>query len=173
MATQWLRLWHDMPNDPKIYRLSNSANIVAECAHAQAESRRTCYPNWRDVEKQCGLNQDEFLRAFDELCFSGVVFGGFPSLLVALAERWPLAPMFGPIGSSRPCAESWKLVRSRIFKRDDYCCRYCGARGVKLECDHVVPICQGGDHSDENLVAACFTCNRSKAGKTPEQWRGT
>lgn len=26
--------------------------------------------------------------------------------------------------------------------------------------------------ADDNLVAACVPCNRSKGAKTPEQWRG-
>ena len=32
------------------------------------------------------------------------------------------------------------------------------------------PVCQGGSNDYENLVTACKSCNRSKAGKTPEQW---
>jgi 5-methylcytosine-specific restriction endonuclease McrA len=35
--------------------------------------------------------------------------------------------------------------------------------------DHVKPRNQGGKHTWENLVSACATCNRHKAGRTPEQ----
>lgn len=52
------------------------------------------------------------------------------------------------------------------------CWGYCGARGVPLECDHVFPISKGGSNEDDNLVAACVPCNRSKGANTPEQWRG-
>ena len=28
-------------------------------------------------------------------------------------------------------------------------------------------------NDDDNLVAACIPCNRSKGAKTPEQWKAT
>ena len=34
----------------------------------------------------------------------------------------------------------------------------------RLEVDHVVPVCKGGTNDPSNLVAACFRCNRGKAG---------
>lgn len=67
-------------------------------------------------------------------------------------------------------ANEWAEIRSRIFERDDYTCRYCGERGGKLECDHVIPHSRGGPDTDDNLVTACFKCNRSKKDKTPEEW---
>lgn len=74
-------------------------------------------------------------------------------------------------GPSRPSASVWQAIRERIFARDDYTCAYCSARGVKLECDHVVPVSRGGSHDDENLTTACFDCNRSKRDKLPGEWR--
>lgn len=71
----------------------------------------------------------------------------------------------------RPSAEVWKATRERIFLRDDYTCRYCNARGVGLECDHVVPVSRGGTHEDSNLATACFDCNRSKRDKLLSEWR--
>lgn len=57
-------------------------------------------------------------------------------------------------------------VRFEVFKRDDYTCRYCGRKSpdVVLEVDHVVPQCEGGTDDPINLVAACWDCNRGKAG---------
>ena len=60
----------------------------------------------------------------------------------------------------------------RIFSRDDYTCQYCGARGIKLECDHVHPVSRGGSHDDSNLVTACVGCNRAKRAKTVAEWKG-
>lgn len=68
-----------------------------------------------------------------------------------------------------PIAE-WRVVRSRIFKRDDYTCGYCGERGGRLECDHIIPVSRGGSHDDNNLRTACFKCNRSKHAKLVEEW---
>lgn len=60
-----------------------------------------------------------------------------------------------------------KKLRFEIFKRDAYTCRYCGHHppDVKLEVDHVVPICEGGSNDPANLVTSCFACNRGKSGR--------
>jgi hypothetical protein len=59
-----------------------------------------------------------------------------------------------------------KRVRFEVFKRDGFRCSYCGRHppDVLLECDHIVPICEGGDDTEDNLTTACFDCNRGKAG---------
>lgn len=171
MANAWFRMYAEFANDPKVQMLSEVAHRVAEIAHRQAEARRYCYPDWRAVERESGLCGDAFMSAFEELCASGVVFSGFPSLLVALADAWPLAPMFGPTQSARPSAEVWRKIRRSIFERDGFTCQYCGAKGVRLECDHVVPVALGGGHDDENLITACIRCNRSKGAKTLSAWR--
>lgn len=74
--------------------------------------------------------------------------------------------------NKRPSAEVWKKIREFVFLRDDYTCRYCGQRGVRLECDHVYPVSRGGSHDAINLVTSCFKCNRSKRDKTVEEWKG-
>lgn len=70
----------------------------------------------------------------------------------------------------RPMAHEWKKLRSAVFERDDYTCRYCGARGVKLECDHVHPVSRGGSSDMDNLATACRGCNRAKRAKTLQEW---
>lgn len=59
-----------------------------------------------------------------------------------------------------------KRRRFEIFKRDRFTCQYCGRRPpvVVLQLDHVIPVCQGGDNSTANLVAACEECNAGKSG---------
>src|SRR5688500_19311539 len=52
------------------------------------------------------------------------------------------------------------LNRRAIFLRDGHRCQYCGAAAENI--DHVVPRSQGGDHSWENVVAACRPCNTRK-----------
>lgn len=58
-------------------------------------------------------------------------------------------------------------VRFEVFKRDNFTCRYCGRKTpeVVLEVDHVVPVAEGGTDDMDNLVTACWECNRGK-GKT-------
>lgn len=74
-------------------------------------------------------------------------------------------------GDARPPAHIWRSLREQVFERDDYTCHYCGSRGVRLECDHVLPVSRGGGHDLDNLVTACFACNRSKRAKTVEEWQ--
>jgi hypothetical protein len=59
-----------------------------------------------------------------------------------------------------------KRLRFEVFKRDHFTCQYCGKRppDAVLEVDHVVPKCEGGPDTAENLTTACYACNRGKAG---------
>jgi hypothetical protein len=59
-------------------------------------------------------------------------------------------------------------VRFDVFKRDSFTCSYCGRipPTVTLEVDHLIPCAEGGTDDPENLVTACWDCNRGK-GATP------
>ena len=72
---------------------------------------------------------------------------------------------------SRPNSPEWKELRATVFERDDYTCNYCGERGGRLECDHIVPVMRGGQDRLDNLTTACFACNRSKKDKLLQEWR--
>lgn len=62
-------------------------------------------------------------------------------------------------------------LRFKVLARDNYTCRYCGAKapGVVLHVDHVVPRSRGGRDELGNLVAACQACNQGKAAMSTEQ----
>ncbi len=62
-----------------------------------------------------------------------------------------------------------KMTRHEIFNRDKYTCQYCGRQTQQLTLDHIIPRSRGGEHTWENVVSACVTCNHRKAGRTPEQ----
>ena len=57
-----------------------------------------------------------------------------------------------------------KKVRFEVFKRDGFKCQYCGKvpPDVMLEADHITPVSKGGQDEIENLITACFDCNRGK-----------
>ena len=58
-----------------------------------------------------------------------------------------------------------KKLRFDVFKRDGFKCSYCGAtpsEKVLLEVDHIHPVAEGGGDNIDNLVTACFNCNRGK-----------
>ena len=58
--------------------------------------------------------------------------------------------------------------RRTIYLRDNNQCQYCSSKN-DLSLDHVVPRCQGGLTTWENVVVACVKCNLRKAGRTPQE----
>ena len=52
------------------------------------------------------------------------------------------------------------LSRRSVFVRDGHRCQYCGAAAENI--DHVIPRSRGGEHTWENVVAACRPCNSRK-----------
>ncbi len=60
-------------------------------------------------------------------------------------------------------------LKEKILRRDQYRCRYCGARN-RLTIDHILPLSRGGHPTKKaNLVTACTPCNQKKANRTPEE----
>lgn len=64
----------------------------------------------------------------------------------------------------------WALIRAGVFQSDNYTCQYCGQKGGRLECDHVLAVSSGGKTQEDNLVTACFACNRSKGSRPVALW---
>jgi 5-methylcytosine-specific restriction endonuclease McrA len=52
---------------------------------------------------------------------------------------------------------------------DDHCgrCFYCGLGFEKMTMDHFTALARGGDHSIDNIVPACSSCNTSKNAQDP------
>ena len=62
------------------------------------------------------------------------------------------------------------LTRKGVLARDQHRCAYCGGAATSL--DHVVPRSRGGEHTWENVVAACgrccsCSCTRRSPSRTP------
>ena len=57
-----------------------------------------------------------------------------------------------------------KKNRFEVFKRDGFKCGYCGKAPpeIILEIDHIDPKYIGGSDDLNNLITACFDCNRGK-----------
>ena len=63
-------------------------------------------------------------------------------------------------------------TRKKVCKRDKYKCVYCGRannawhgdKKIKIVIDHFIPLNKGGNPTHEdNLVVACWQCNRAKS----------
>ena len=49
--------------------------------------------------------------------------------------------------------------RIRIKRRDSYACQRCGVQDAPLEVNHIIPLAEGGDNSDDNLESLCVPCH--------------
>lgn len=59
-----------------------------------------------------------------------------------------------------------------IVDAHDGLCAYCKTdRGNTI--DHVLPVSRGGQHTKDNVLPACTSCNSSKGNKTVEEWLAT
>ena len=60
---------------------------------------------------------------------------------------------------------AWQKVRVAVLRRDNWTCHYCQKllKNSDATVDHLVPLSRGGDRlNQDNLVAACRSCNSSK-----------
>lgn len=55
--------------------------------------------------------------------------------------------------------------KDRIIWRDQWTCRICEDEllPMRWNCDHVVPLWEGGDNEDHNLQAICANCHAEKS----------
>jgi len=60
-----------------------------------------------------------------------------------------------------------KGLRFDVLRRDNYTCKYCGAKApnVQLHVDHIIPWKIVKKHEFNNLVTACQPCNSGKSDK--------
>jgi hypothetical protein len=57
-----------------------------------------------------------------------------------------------------------------VFKRDGYCCRYCGRDGLPLTVDHLILWEEGGPSTEDNLLTACRKCNKARGNTQYADW---
>lgn len=53
---------------------------------------------------------------------------------------------------------TWKRIRDRYI-RNHPVCEICGEKAAE-EVHHVIPISEGGQHTDKNLMALCHECHK-------------
>lgn len=97
-----------------------------------------------------------------------LVLGDKAEVLHESADRMHSARLSVPVPSVLrlttyvrvPVRRRAPLNRRAIFARDGGRCQYCSAPAESI--DHVVPRSRGGEHTWENVVAACRACNTRK-----------
>ncbi|MCZ4281665.1 HNH endonuclease [Kiloniella laminariae] len=115
--------------------------------------------SWQDTIKAVFLDRVQIVSEYDSEVHSPSFQMRLPSV-VALKDYVQL--------DRRPA-----FTRFNVFLRDSFTCQYCGVKQASelLTFDHVVPRCQGGGTSWENIVTACQCCNLAKGGRSPGQAR--
>lgn len=86
----------------------------------------------------------------------------------------PVTPVLTPEGLAfvRKCTRQViESVRWRVYKRDNYACRYCGRDDVPMTVDHYIAQKYGGEWTFENLLTCCRHCQKLKGHMTVEQWK--
>lgn len=61
---------------------------------------------------------------------------------------------------------------AHVLAEFDYRCAYCNVRGGQLTIDHMLPLSRAGEHTAENVVPACRSCNSRKHTKTALEFAG-
>lgn len=158
--SRWFRFYDSVLDDPKVQRLSDKLYrtwTAILCIACRFEGR---LPSVSDMAI-C-------LNVSARYCRSSLSIFEERGLIVHDGSAF-YVPGFVIGRDDRPPKREWDEIRCDIFKRDDFTCQYCGSRG-RLECDHVIPVSKGGKTKPQNLVTACFSCNRSKGSKLLSEW---
>jgi 5-methylcytosine-specific restriction endonuclease McrA len=61
-------------------------------------------------------------------------------------------------------------VREYLLEKWQRTCAYCGAMGVPLQVEHIVPRARGGSDRVSNLTLACGPCNQRKGSQTAAEF---
>lgn len=159
--SRWFRIYDEILDDPKVQGLDPAtfkAWVNANCVAAKFPDSRI---SDRDMAWRLRLSDSEWKATKAELVAAGLID----------EQNKPTSDLADKSSLRLPAAE-WAKTRARIFARDDYTCRYCGARGVDLQCDHVIPVTRAGSNDDSNLVTSCRPCNAAKRDKivSIEEW---
>ena len=94
------------------------------------------------------------------ICYDNCTLSFMESVMVTKSVR----------GESSYQGMNWIRQEKRlaIYMRDGMACVYCSADSTteRMTLDHVVPFCQGGSNTPNNLVTSCLTCNSSRGSKS-------
>lgn len=146
-----LSSWHEVP-----------AASIPNDDRALAELARVSLRRWRRMR--------DFVLQEWILCTDGRLY--HPMVAERANAAWPKVQALRRriIRRLEIMSEEWAALRLAVFKRDNFTCTYCGASGVRLQCDHIRPVARGGDSTMGNLTTACVTCNQAKGSKLVEEW---
>lgn len=148
--------------DIDLLRIGNEINLVGTIWRGREESYLAFFPNndendlvnlsvlsmdlndWKSLIRQTDLLETEILQKGPE---------GITKAIIRKSARQIDGRM------------QW-----RVFRRDDYRCRYCGIFDVPLTVDHIITWEEGGATIEENLLTCCSKCNKLRGNMAYEDW---
>lgn len=115
--------------------------------------------SWQHAMVKLYLGKVEIVEEYDE---------HFVHTPVKTLKMPAVVRLLGSFGWYQP---RLKFCRQNVLIRDQLCCQYCGVKKKPsdLQLEHVIPKSRGGKTSWRNVVAACSSCNKKKANRTPEE----
>lgn len=120
--------------------------------------------HWRMLP-ECGLKAEAAVAMMTAFALRGVEFAAEFAAIAKIERATHGGPMVKATGAKRRAVT--KETRFRVFERDGFTCKYCGAKppNVVLEVDHVIPVASGGTNAIGNLVTCCEACNAGKGAR--------
>lgn len=140
--------------------------MLALILRVNASGRPVAWINWQEATQLYSKNAvlwdsgDETLR----------VYGGH-NRLSGNRSFIDVRPVIAVKGRVSQSYSTTPLSNRELFRRDRHMCLYCLRKlpDHQLTRDHVIPVSLGGEDAWTNVVAACKSCNNSKAARTPEE----
>jgi hypothetical protein len=101
--------------------------------------------------------KDPDIRGYSNRCTSGPITNSGSLLRII----YGYFPQYKPAKISRKGDRRVELMRKREKCSSPHirACAFCGSQD-HLEEHHMMPLCMGGDNSDENLIYLCHACHR-------------
>ena len=168
-----------IPDEIDDYGLdSYSFRIYAHLANWTTQHDRDCNKSVYEIAVRCGMDIKTARNSLQSLAEKRIIsitsIAGSASLIrLNPVSNW--LPISTPIKQQtqkvkRPSGKSLALKKLQVFARDKYTCVYCGAKGVELHCDHVIPISKGGSNEMDNLTTSCQKCNLVKGKRSSQEF---
>jgi len=157
---------------------SHSFRIYAHLANWTTQYKRDCDKSVYEIAVRCGMDIKAARNSLQSLAEKRIIsitpIAGSASLIrLNPVSNW--LPISTPIKQQtqkvkRPSGKSLALKKLQVFARDKYTCVYCGAKGVELHCDHVIPISKCGSNEMDNLTTSCQKCNLVKGKRSSQEF---
>jgi len=136
----------------RAYRAKNAIRISQQRrAHYQANKDRLLLDCRQRRQKNPTKNVEQVKRWREKN----------PDKLRAQSKRRRAVKAGAPINDFT--AAQWQTMKEHYGHR----CVYCGKKQQRLSQDHIIPLIQGGAHTQSNIVPACKSCNSKKGTGGP------